>query len=301
MVTDETFEHVASTPEFLAERREAMFRIFDANNDNKITWQEVLQTLVTFADTTDPRLKLDLQFETWDINADGFLSYEEIHKSMTHAFQVSANMLQEQLTKRGRGMMNINVGLGNRRNRGPQISQWTEEEKQSLAAACQKAFADANLGAEFTDAIFGHMGKKKEEKIAKEDYINFMMEKGDAINQLRAGMSVKIMTLIEGVGAQNRSEKMNNYYSHGVGKFQKDLTVGIMSRAMPALNNQMVHNGYSKGVPQQMQPGMPMMMPGMMMPPTPMMNHPLMPPGLIDARFQAMGMRQGGGGVPPMF
>lgn len=305
-VTDETFDEAAASPEFLNERREAMFRIFDANNDHVISWQEVLQTLVTFADTSDPRRKFDLQFETWDVNEDGLLTYEEIHKSMTHTFLVSANMLRIQFPKQ-MARHNINIGMRRRNNAGNLMSDWTEEDRKRFSDSCDAVLKQANLGGEFTDALYGNMGKAKTDAISKEEFIKFMVERGDAILQLRAGISVKILSLVQQAGMDNRNQKMESYFSHGVGKFQKDLTTGILSRAMPAMPNMTVQNQYSRGVGPQYpaiagMPGMPGMpgAPGAL--PTPTFNHPLFPAGLMDARMQAMAQeRRMAVGMNPMF
>lgn len=164
-------------------RRQSLWRIFDSNHDGNITWAEALHALALLAYDVDPKKKAEMQFELFDLDSNGVLTFSEVRMHMQRAFNISSNLLRNQLPFELRRDKDVRKAL-------------TDEEMDALAKKMAFALENADLGRQFATSLYSAAGKQTTEKISKQEYIQFAAEKEGEIKQIKIAIAMRMAETI---------------------------------------------------------------------------------------------------------
>jgi Ca2+-binding EF-hand superfamily protein len=182
-ISEAAFSKAMDDAENAKNRRENLWRIFDANRDGAVEFKEVMQALVFFSFDVDKKKKAELQFELFDLNGDGSLSFEEIRHHTTHTLAIGANLIRSTLPSELKRNKDVRKLLN-------------DQELITLAQKMGDALDKADLGNQFTSGLFAAVGKKETDKITKDEYVTFAVEKEDELKSVKLAVAMKLVETI---------------------------------------------------------------------------------------------------------
>lgn len=182
-ISDAAFAKAMDDEENTKNRRENLWRIFDANRDGEIEFKEVLGALAYFSVELDQTKRAQLQFELFDRNGDGSLTFEEIRSHTAHTLAIGANLIRSTLPSELRRSKEVKKVLD-------------DKEMVALAERMADALDKADLGSQFTKALFSAVGKKDTDKITKAEYISFSVEKEEDLKNVKLSVAMKLVETI---------------------------------------------------------------------------------------------------------
>lgn len=164
-------------------RRDNLWRVFDTNRDGSVEFKEVLQALAYFSFDLDKTKRAELAFSLFDSNGDGSLTFEEIRAHTSHTLAIGANLIRSTLP----GELKRNKDVRKVLN---------DQEMIVLAGKMADALDKADLGRQFTQGLFAAVGKKENDKITRQEYVEFAVEKEDELKNVKLSVAMKLVETI---------------------------------------------------------------------------------------------------------